>query len=119
MRVFRRLIGTAAVLFALPSLGAEPVVPGNPAPPAETLVKRPGALGIFEALSDGSVRHVQSGFVCPPSLPNVNFWNLQLAPSPLGPGTDVGAITVVSGADSSPTALNQSSPSTSSRRRRA
>ena len=77
-------------LLEIPSHAAEPVMPGNPAPPVEALVRRPGAAGVFEAQADGSVRHIQSGFVCPPTLPNVNFWNLQIIPSPLGLGTDVG-----------------------------
>jgi hypothetical protein len=54
------------------------------------LMKRPGTLGVFEAQADGTVRHLQSGFICPARLPNVNLWNLQVIPSPLGPGTDVG-----------------------------
>jgi hypothetical protein len=88
--------GRALVLSALlgaiveAAVAAAPVVPGNPNPPAESLMKRPGTLGVFQAQSDGSIRHLQSGFVCPASLPNVNFWGLQVIPSPLGPGTDVG-----------------------------
>lgn len=88
----RNAIPLTAMLVAVVqfALAAEPVVPGNPAPSAEMLMKRPGTLGVFEAQADGSVRHLQSGFVCPARLPNVNFWGLQVIPSPLGPGTDVG-----------------------------
>jgi hypothetical protein len=90
LRAAFALIGAIIAAFALPALAAEPVVPGNPAPTADALVRRPGTLGIFEAQADGSIRHVQSGFACPSGLPNVNFWNLQVIPSPLGLGTDVG-----------------------------
>jgi hypothetical protein len=77
--------------FALPSLAAEPVVAGNPNPSTDMLMRAtPGTSGVFEPQPDESVRHVQSGFVCPPKLPNANLWALMIFPSPLGPGSDVG-----------------------------
>jgi len=70
---------------------AEPVVPGNPNPPVETIIRtHPGTDAAFEAQPDDSARHIQSGFVCPASLPNVNLWNFFVFPSPQGIGTDVG-----------------------------
>src|SRR6185436_13633692 len=50
----------------------------------------PGTSGVFEPQPDGSVRHVQSGFVWPAKLPNANLWALLVFASPLGPGNDVG-----------------------------
>jgi len=92
MNAIRMLFPWTVVLVAAVqgALAAEPVIPGNPAPLVEMLMKRPGTLGVFEAQADGTVRHLQSGFICPARLPNVNLWNLQVIPSPLGPGTDVG-----------------------------
>ena len=91
IQIARNVLSLTVMLIAAQiALAAEPVVSGNPAPTADMLMKRPGTLGVFEPQADGSVRHVQSGFVCPAQLPNVNFWGLQVIPSPLGPGTDVG-----------------------------
>jgi hypothetical protein len=83
-------LSALAAAFVEPAIAADPVTPGNPNPSAEMLIRNPGTLGIFETQSDGSIRHIQSGFVCPAGFPTVNFWNLQVVPSPLGPGTDVG-----------------------------
>src|SRR6185312_3303589 len=45
--------------------------PGNPAPPAMEIIRNTsGAPGVFSAQPDGSVIHIQSGFVCPASFPN-------------------------------------------------
>jgi len=81
----------ASAWFALPCNAAEPVILGNPNPSVEELMRaRPGSAGVFVPQPDETIRHVQSGFVCPDRLPNVNFWSLLITPSPLGPGNDVG-----------------------------
>ena len=49
-----------------------------------------GADGVFVVGDDGSVKHVQSGLICPPKFPNVDFWHAEVFSSPLGKGMDVG-----------------------------
>ena len=49
-----------------------------------------GTDGIFTVGDDGSVRHVQSGLLCPPKFPNVDFWHPEIFDSALGPGMDIG-----------------------------
>lgn len=49
-----------------------------------------GTDGVFVVGDDGSIRHVQSGLVCPPKFPNVDFWHSQIFSSPLGKGMDIG-----------------------------
>lgn len=94
MRHLTRTLVLALSLAAaggLPAAAADAVVPGNPNPTASMLlVMHPETNGVFESQSDGSVRHVQSGFVCPAGLPDANLWRLMVFPSPQGLGTDVG-----------------------------
>jgi hypothetical protein len=49
-----------------------------------------GTDGVFIVNDDGSVRHIQSGLLCPPKFPNVDFWHAEVFSSSLGKGTDVG-----------------------------
>jgi len=49
-----------------------------------------GADGVFVVNDDGSVKHIQSGMVCPPKFPNVAFWHAEVFSSSLGKGMDVG-----------------------------
>jgi hypothetical protein len=49
-----------------------------------------GADGVFVVGDDGSVKHVQSGVVCPAKFPNVDFWHAEIFQSALGAGMDVG-----------------------------
>ena len=50
MNAIRKLLPWTVVLVAAVqgALAAEPVIPGNPAPPVEMLMKRPGTLGVFD-----------------------------------------------------------------------
>lgn len=89
-RKYSYLILLIIMTSASPSLGAQPVIPGNPVPLVDTLMKaEPRNADAFVPQSDGSVRHIQSGFVCPAQLPNVNLWNLLAYATPQ-PGTDIG-----------------------------
>jgi hypothetical protein len=72
------------------AFAAVPVIPGNPVPAIERLMSAvPRNAAAFRPQSDGSVLHIQSGFVCPAALPNVNLWNLTAYPTPQ-PGADIG-----------------------------
>ena len=59
-------------------------------PVAALLTRTPEAAGVFEAQPDGAARHVQSGLLCPAKFPNVELWHLEVFPSSLGKGADVG-----------------------------
>ncbi len=54
------------------------------------LAATPDANGVFTVQDDGTVRHVQSGLVCPSGFPNMKLAHLLVYPSAAGPGTDVG-----------------------------
>jgi len=49
-----------------------------------------GSDGVFTVRDNGEIAHVQSGLVCPPKFPNVDFWHAEIFDSPLGKGMDVG-----------------------------
>jgi hypothetical protein len=55
-----------------------------------TFRKTSGVPGVFSAQRDGSVLHMQSGFVCPAAYPNARFYALHSYPSSAAIGTDVG-----------------------------
>src|SRR5215469_11013721 len=66
---------------------------------AEIVKNTKGTDGVFVVRDDGTIRHVQSGLVCPAKFPNVAFWHAELFDSPLGPGMDVGCDYGRNGAD--------------------
>lgn len=69
---------------------------------ASGIIARAGnAHGVFEPLPDGSLRHVQSGMICPASFPNVELWQIGVFPS-VGFGDDVGCDYGRRGADGAP-----------------
>jgi len=89
----RRILVSILVLLASTRLcfAGEPVTPGNPAPAIDAMLqKSPETTGVFSARPDGSALHIQSGFVCPASFPNVNLWQVQVFSAAKGQGTDVG-----------------------------
>lgn len=49
-----------------------------------------GSDGVFVVRDNGEIAHVQSGLVCPPKFPNVDFWHAEIFSSPLGNGMDIG-----------------------------
>jgi len=50
----------------------------------------PKAAGVFEVQNDGSIRHIQSGMICPASFPNVSFWHAEVFSDDNHKGEDVG-----------------------------
>jgi len=55
----------------------------------EIVPKATGAPGIFSVQEDGTIRHIQSGMICPADFPNVHFLSLQIYKS-AAVGDDVG-----------------------------
>ena len=56
---------------------------------SEIVARSSGATGVFSVQEDGSIRHLQSGLVCPEDFPNVRFTDVQIYPSS-SIGEDVG-----------------------------
>ena len=87
----RTNVVASALIFATLSVSA---VPADEAKPAESqqraekiLAQTSGAEGIFATTEDWSLKHVQSGLVCPLTFPNASLVRLYIyAPD----GTDVG-----------------------------
>jgi hypothetical protein len=87
----------ALVLFAAPAWAQLP--PAQPETPelraatkrvTEKLVADlPGGSEVFSVSEDGSVKHLQSGMICPAAFPNVGFSRLVIFPS-TEKGWDVG-----------------------------
>jgi hypothetical protein len=87
MKAFCAMLAVA--LFAAPAWGQLP--PAQPETPelraatkrvTEKLVaETPGGSEVFSVLEDGSVKHLQSGMVCPAAFPNVGFSRLVIFPS--------------------------------------
>jgi hypothetical protein len=58
---------------------------------ADIVAQTPSALGVFKALADGRILHVQSGFLCPAALPSMSFWHAEVfAASGMDVGCDYG-----------------------------
>jgi len=84
-----------SVLLLLFSLFANPAMAANnnasAKKNADALIARfENGSAIWRAQDDGSVRHIQSGLVCPANFTVVTLWNLMVYDSPSGIGTDVG-----------------------------
>lgn len=79
----------AVALFAVPAWGqlplAQPETPELRAAAKQVTEKlvaeTPGGSEVFSVGEDGSVRHLQSGMVCPAAFPNVGFSRLVIFPS--------------------------------------
>lgn len=85
------LLLRAAVLAAVISSGvstaAWAATPDTAPPVLDVLKNTTGAIGVFVSTEDGSIRHVQSGMVCPAVFPNLNLWHLKVY---VAGGSDVG-----------------------------
>lgn len=57
---------------------------------AAIVAAEPKAAGVFAVQEDGSIRHVQSGMICPRSFPNVDFWHAEVFSDEAHKGEDVG-----------------------------
>lgn len=78
-----------AILIAAPAMAAEPADPGTIAWNNKIAMRTPGIDGVFVVQDDGTIRHVQSGMVCPARFSNVQLWHLETFPSKAGKGMDV------------------------------
>jgi hypothetical protein len=86
----RALVTLAFVSLAIaPAFAAEPADPGTIAWNNKIAMNTPGIDGVFVVQDDGSIRHVQSGMICPATFDNVKLWHLENFPSKAGKGMDV------------------------------
>lgn len=88
----------AALVLASSAQGQEAPPPPPPSPEEiaairahnqEIVARNPNADGIFAVQDDGTIKHLQSGLLCPASFPNVRFFHAMVFPAP-GKGHDVG-----------------------------
>jgi len=56
----------------------------------EIVRRSPNTSGVFAVQDDGTIKHLQSGLVCPENYPNAAFFNALVYPSDAGKGADVG-----------------------------
>jgi hypothetical protein len=82
----------AAILLALAFCSSLPAFAADDAAPLRTqnaaiVEATAGASGVFKVQDDGTVRHVQSGLVCPAKYPNSDFYHVFVYKAD---GTDVG-----------------------------
>jgi hypothetical protein len=86
----RALVILAFVTLAsAPALAADPADPGTIAWNNKIAMHSPNIDGVFVVQDDGTIRHVQSGMICPATFANVKLWHLETFPSPRGKGMDV------------------------------
>jgi len=83
------LVFALAILVALPAAAAEPTDPGTIAWNNKVAMHTQGIDGVFVVQDDGTIRHIQSGMVCPAKFANVQLWHLESFPSHSGKGMDV------------------------------
>jgi len=88
--MMRMLVALAIVALAIsPVLAGTPADPGTVAWNNKIAMNTRGIDGVFVVQDDGTIRHVQSGMVCPATFANVKLWHLETFPSPRGKGMDV------------------------------
>ena len=86
-----------AALFLASSAEAQPSAPAEQPAQQQVDVLRnkgivastPGADGVLEVHDDGTIKHLQSGLVCPASFPNVRLFGTRVYPS-AEKGADIG-----------------------------
>lgn len=91
-RLAFRLLPIAALLFcAQPTLGASSTADFAVKYAEGLVAATENAKGVWSVQPDGSIKHVQSGLVCPVTFPNVLLAKLFVFPAVGGQtGTDVG-----------------------------
>jgi hypothetical protein len=74
MRIIRLAIGVLGLVLPLvPAFAADPAVVAQN---RQIVAATPEADGVFAVQDDGTVRHKQSGLVCPASFPNLSFYHV-------------------------------------------
>ncbi len=85
--------GTALALCLLGWLAGPALAADTPAPdPVQhnrDILAASQADGVFTVQDDGTIRHLQSGMICPATYPNVTLWHLEVFPNDAGKGVDV------------------------------
>jgi hypothetical protein len=77
-RGFIVMLAGAIALAAAPSSAVD-MPPPPPSVPGVDIIRSPAdASDLFATGQDGSIRHLQSGMICPADFPNVHLWSLQI-----------------------------------------
>jgi hypothetical protein len=97
-----KIFSVAAAIFAVSlsaAIAQDAHAPPKPTPEEiaglkatnqEIVARSPDTDGVFVVQDDGTIKHLQSGLVCPAQYSNVTFFSALVFPSAAGKGLDVG-----------------------------
>src|SRR6476646_1683188 len=86
----RKLFAIATISLTMLAASARAVSPESIAFNRSVVAHSPGAQSTFNVQPDGSIRHLQSGLLCPADFPNTHLVDVQIYSTVAGVGTDVG-----------------------------